>query len=156
MNVIKRPLGKGSQLLTSTLAINQIPLFGLIYNYNRSGFSPEARKAGQKAALFPLRGGRGPCRAEPRDLPRSRPALVQGFTHLQELPPQRGSEMYCHLICLQPWLINFSLGTDLSLWGQQPSYLRFLTDFQFPLPLSAVWEDLKSRLLRREASLIKG
>lgn len=34
--------------------------------------------------------------------------------------------------------------------GQQPSYLRFLTDFQFPLPLSAVWEDLKSGLLRRE------
>lgn len=148
MNVIKRPLGKGSRLLTSTLAINQIPLFGLIYNYNRSRFSPEAHKPGQKAALFPLRGGRGPCRAEPRDLPRSRPALVEGFTHLQELPPQKGSEMYCHLICLQPWLINFSLGTDLSPLGQQLSYLCFLPDFQFPL--SAVWEDLKSRLLRRE------
>lgn len=116
MNVIKRPLGKG-RLLTSTLAINQIPLFGLIYNYNRRGFSPEAHKPGQKAALFPLRGGRGPRRAEPRDLARSRPALVQGFKHRQELPPQKESEMYCHLICLQPWLIDFSLGRDFSPQG---------------------------------------
>lgn len=91
MNVIKRPLGKGRRLLTSILTINQIPLVGLICNYNRRGFSPEAHKPGQKAALFPLRGGRGPRRAEPRDLARSRPALVQGFTHLQELPPQKGS-----------------------------------------------------------------
>lgn len=88
MNVIKRPLGKGRWLLTSTLAINQIPLFGLIYSYNRRGGGfPEAHKPGQKAVLFPLRGGKGPCRAEPRDLARSRPALVQGFTHLQRLLP---------------------------------------------------------------------
>lgn len=148
MNVIKRPLGKGSRLLTSTLAINQIPLFGLIYNYNRSRFSPEAHKPGQKAALFPLRGGRGPCRTEAQGPTQEQACSCRGL-HTPAGAPTPERQWDVLPFNLPPAMADqFPPGNRPLTTGQQPAYLGFLTDFQFPL--SAVWEDLKSRLLGRE------
>lgn len=96
---------------------------------------PRSTQARTKSRLVPFKRWRGSMQSRARGPTRSRPAPVQGFTHLHRLPPHKGSEMCRHLICLQPRLINFFLGTDLSLLGRQPSYLCFLTDFQFPLPL---------------------
>lgn len=57
MNLIKGPLGKRKRFLTSALAINQIPLFGLIYVWKRRECLPKIKppRAGRPLSS-PLRG----------------------------------------------------------------------------------------------------
>ena len=122
MNLIKGPLGKRRWFLTSALAINQIPLFGLIYVWKRRECLPRIKPPPEGRTLSsPVRGYNSEI-AQPLS-PVSSPDwlsfLEGGFTdlnvHLHLHQPSRKVTFLWHSsVFLNTFQCNSSLGQSLA------------------------------------------